>query len=955
MSKVKHPLQCCEFAIDCRRGIGGGGFGRAGRAGAWSQRQSGFQLVPVVSGGATGAPERGQTVAGPSCSGEFHGVARLIAGTWFVADLVVRYDSHPTAARASQRQFEADRENVVLEVRSIRIGGGRAGFFVARRAYCAPDWHHHMRHVNLFSDFVKDLVYAARKLENAPTFATGLVLTIALGIGASTAIFSVVNAVLLRPLPFTSPGQLVLSEDSVSNADFFDLRDGTRAVFDDLAAMMVFRTVVSREDGSAERISKGQVTTNFFHLLGAQILYGRDFTNDDGIPESPVPPPFPPPEGSVAILTYDYFQSHYGADPSVIGRLLPGTNGTGPRIVGVLKPGFKMFLPASVTSQSSADVWIPNNRGYDQENRGGLMLHVIGRLKPNVTLEQAQSQINRIAATWASDRVQVNVDSWHNMLVKDVRPALIALMAAVILLFLVACSNTANLVLVRTSIRERELAIRSALGGGIGRITRQMLTEAVFVGCAGTVLALGLAWLGIRVLLRLAPSNLPRLDSTSIDWRVLLFSASCGILGSIILGLLPTLSVVRSDVMKILHSAGRSGHLGSTGLLRSGAVIAEVAFAFALLIGSGLLFRSLVELVHVRPGYDPHGLLTFLTIGNAKDVAPKRRLAFLRDLEERLRSIPGIENVGGATALPLHWVGPPDGVAWSADRVPADPSHRADIEAVLPGYFEALHSRVLEGRTFTDADNTSEQNLAVIDKSLAEKIFPNQSALERRICVYIPDPTWLRVIGVVDHQRLHSLADPGREQIFITDGFWGIGISRHWALRTKGDPRNYVDLVRSEIAKFAPGRLAIADMQTMDTTINREQTGTRFNLLLVGLFAVIAALLAAVGLYGVVSSTVRQRTAEIGLRIAFGAEPSRVVRLVIAQGLTLGVIGIAIGLTGALGLTRIMTSMLIGIRPTDPSTYAVITVLFLLAIGAACWVPARRAGGIDPMAALREE
>ena len=384
-------------------------------------------------------------------------------------------------------------------------------------------------------------------------------------------------------------------------------------------------------------------------------------------------------------------------------------------------------------------------------------------------------------------------------------------------------------------------------------------------------------------------------------------------------------------------------------------MVAEVAFAFALLIGSGLMFRSFLELLHVRPGYDPRGLLTFLTIGNAKDVAPERRLAFLQDLEERLRSTPGIESVGGATALPLHWVGPPDGVAWSADKMPADPSHKVDIETVLPGYFETLHSRVLEGRTFTDADNAGGQNLAVIDQSLAEKIFRNQSALERRICVYIPDPTWLRVIGVVDHQRLHSLADPGREQIFVTDGFWGIGISRHWVLRTKGDPLRYVALVRSEIAKFAPGRLAITDMQTMDTTVEREQSGTRFDLLLIGIFAVIAALLATVGLYGVVSSAVRQRTAEIGLRIAFGAEPARVVRLVIAQGLTLGVIGIASGLTGSVGLTRIMSSVLIGIRPTDLATFTTIPVLFLLVSAVACWVPARRAAGIDPMMALREE
>ncbi len=277
------------------------------------------------------------------------------------------------------------------------------------------------------------------------------------------------------------------------------------------------------------------------------------------------------------------------------------------------------------------------------------------------------------------------------------------------------------------------------------------------------------------------------------------------------------------------------------------------------------------------------------------------------------------------------------------------------METVLPGYFETLHSRMLEGRTFTESDNASRQKLAVIDHSLAEKVFPNQSALERRICVFIPDPTWLRVIGVVEHQRLHSLADPGREQIFVTDGFWGIGISRHWAIRTEGDPENYAAIVRSEIAKFAPGRLAITDMQTMDTTMSREQAGTRFDLLLIGLFATIAALLAAVGLYGVVASAVRQRTAEIGLRIALGAEPGGVVRLVIGQGLTLGAVGIGIGLGASAGLTRIMTSVLVGIQPTDPATYAVMSALFFLVTAMACWVPARRAGGIDPMVALREE
>ncbi len=812
-----------------------------------------------------------------------------------------------------------------------------------------------MRHLNLVNDLVKDLAYGARTLRNAPTFTTTVLLTIALGIGACTAIFSVVNAVLLRPLPYKNPGRLVLADAPVSNAYFFDLRDGTGAAFDDLAAIMVFRAIVPREDGTAERIGKGLITTNFFHMLGAQIVFGRDFTEADGIPNGPPAPPFPPSEGSVAILSYNYFQRRYGADPNVIGRKLPGTGGSGPQIVGVLRPGFTLFVPASVSTQPSVDIWIANDRGYDELNRGELMLQVIGRLKPTVTVDQAQSQVDRIAATWGPDRMQVHLDSWHKRLVDEVRPALLALMAAVMLLFLVACANTGNLLLVRTSLRQRELAIRTALGARIGRLTRQMLTEALLLSGLGTLLGVGLAWLGIRGLVRLAPSNLPRLDSTSIDWRVLVFSASCGIFGSIILGMLPSSCVARSDVMQILRSAGRSGHLGTGRFVRSAVVIAEVALAFVLLIGSGLMFRSFVELLHVSPGYDPHGLLTFLTIGNAKDVEPERRLAFLHELEDRLRSIPGVRSVGGATGLPLHAVGPPEGIQWSAEQVSGGPERRVDIETILPGYFETLHSRILEGRTFTEADNASGQKLAVIDQSLAEKVFPNQSALERRICVYIPDPTWLRVIGVVEHQRLHTLADRGREQIFVMDGFWGIGISRHWALRTEGDPEKYAAIVRLEIAKFAPGRLAITDMQTMDTTINREQAGTRFDLLLIGLFAMIAALLAAVGLYGVVSSAVRQRTAEIGLRIALGAEPGGVVRLVIRQGLTLGAVGIGIGLVASAGLTRVMASMLVGIQPTDPATYALMTAVFLLVTAMACWVPARRAGGVDPMVALREE
>lgn len=811
-----------------------------------------------------------------------------------------------------------------------------------------------MGRLNLFDDLVKDLAYATRILRKSPAFAIAAVATIALGIGASTAIFSVTDAVLLRPLPYKNPNSLVLADSPLSNAGFFDLRSGTNAEFEDMAAVMVFRAVVPREDGSAERISKGLVTTNFFAMLGARIAFGRDFTDADGRPHGQPPPPFPPQQGAVAILSYDYFQRRYNANPAVLGSEMLGIGGAGPRIVGILAPGFKLFLPARIGSQPSPDVWIANDRGYDEPNRGGLMLQVIGSLKRGVTVDRAQLQINRIAATWGPNRLQIRLEPWRQALVAEVRPALLALMGAVVFLLLIACGNVANLLMVRASLRERELAVRAALGAGAGRLTRQMLAEALLLSGLGTLAGVGLAWLGIRELLDLVPANVPRLESASIDWRVLAFAALAGMLESAIFGALPGWRAARPDVIEILHGAGRTAGLGAGRFLRNGVVIAEVALSFVLLIGSGLMFRSFLELRRVDPGYDPHGLLTFLSVGDAQGFQqPQRRLAFLRELEDRLRAIPGVQSVGAATGLPLHAAWPP--VQWGAEKMPADPTRTAELPTVLPGYFETLRSRVVEGRTFTEADNASGRNVAVIDRSLAAKAFPGQSALGKRICVYIPKPAWLEVVGVVEHQRLRSLAGPGREQIYLTDGFWGIGISRHWALRTAGDPAKYAAAVRAEVARFAPGRLAVTEIETMDATVVRAQAATRFHLLLIGVFAAVAALLAGVGLYGVLSSVVRQRTAEIGVRMALGATPAGMCRLVVGQGLLLSAIGVALGLAAAFGLTRVIASILVGVKATDPATFAAMTLLFFLIAAVASWAPARRAAGLDPMAALREE
>jgi putative ABC transport system permease protein len=814
-----------------------------------------------------------------------------------------------------------------------------------------------MRRLNLLDDFAQDAAYAARVLRKSPVFALAAAVTIALGIGAATAIFSVTNAVLLRPLPYRNADRLVVANTFLSNADYFDLRSGTTSVFDDMAAVMVFRTVVPREDGSAERINKGAISTNFLRMMGARIALGRDFTDADGQPHGAVPPPFPWPPGNVAILSYDYFQRRYHGDPGVLGRELPATSGRGPRIVGVLAPGFKLYLPAVLASMPDPEVWIANDRGYDAPNRGGLMLQVIATLKPGMTPEHAAPLVNRIANAWGPERLDIRLKPWRQTLVAEARPALLALMGAVTFLLLIACANVANLLLVRASHRERELAVRAALGARAGRLTRQLLAEALLLCGLGTLLGIALASFGVRELLALAPGNLPRLESTSIDWRVLAFAALAGALEAAVFGALPGWRATRPDIAQVLRGGGRAAGLAHTRFLRNGVVVAEVALSFVLLAGSGLLFRSFLELRRVDPGFDPHRLLTFLAVSQVADLpshSQQARVAFLRDFEDRLRAIPGVESVGAALGLPLSGNDPVRGIQWSTAALPADPSRTADIPTVLPGYFETLRSRMVEGRTFNEADNAARDDVAVIDQSLAAQAFPGQSALGKRVCIYMPDRSCLEVIGVIAHQHLGSLAAPGRAQIYIPDGPWGIGISRHWALRTAGDPARYAAAARAAIARFAPGRIAITEMRTMDAIVERAQSTTRFHLLLIGIFAAIAALLAAVGLYGVLASVVRQRTSEIGVRMALGAAPVEIFKLVVGQGLALAAAGIALGLAGALALTRSIASMLVDVRPGDPLTLAAIAAFFFVLAAAASWPPAWRAARLDPTTALRE-
>jgi len=875
--------------------------------------------------------------------------------------------------RSVERELEDElRFHLEREVHE-RVGRGIDPHEAGRQALLALDGLERckeecrdMRHTNPIDNLIKDFTYACRTLRKSPLFAAAAALTLALGIGASTAIFSVTNAVLLRPLPYRDADRLCLvfwenrqghnQNFLYSNADFFDLREGTRAIFEDLGGVASFRAFVPREDGSAEQIGKALVTANFFRLMGATVALGRDFTEADAVPQPAQPQDLIPP-GSAAILSYEYWQRRYGGDRAVLGREMFGAGQRGPRIVGVLAPGFRLFFPAGARTDAAPDFWVANNGGYDAAHRNLLLVGAIARLKRGVTLARAQAQLEAIRPELRKSsldpKAPLRLQPMRQYLVEDVRPAILALMGAVIFLLLIACANVANLLLVRASLRERELAVRAALGGSWWRLACQLLAEAALLSGLGTLLGVGFAWLGMRILLSLAPADLPRIESTSIDWRVLLFAATAGLAAVALFGVMPALRAAKPDLMQVLRG-GRTAGSGTGRWLRNAVVIAEVALSFVLLIGSGLMFRSFLELRRVNPGYDPGGLLTFFATRQWPLTRQEGRLDLLRRVQAQLRALPGVEDATAALVLPLGGGQRPRGSTTAEPlREPAT-TEGADFQQVLPGYFETLRTPLLAGRTFTEEDNAPGHNVVVIDELLAARAYPNESAIGKRMRLPDPNHPWAQVIGVVRHQRLFSLADPGRGTVYLSDGFWGIGVSRYWMIRVAGDPANSAAAARAEVAKI-DRQLVISKMQPMAALVDREQAGTRLALLLIGIFAAIAVLLATVGLYGVLATVVRQRTAEIGIRMALGADPASIFKLVVGHGLRLTAMGLAMGLLAALGFTRAMTTMLVGVKATDPSTFAAMTVLFLLVAGAASWAPAARAASLDANAALREE
>jgi predicted permease len=826
---------------------------------------------------------------------------------------------------------------------------------------------------------LRDLCFAGRTLRKSPVFALTSALTIALGVGASTAIFSVTNAVLLRPLPYQKPDQLVIIPSDMrnrgvkdfpfSNANFIDLREATKGEFQGLAGVFTFPLTLTGEDGMPEQVHAGVVTTNYFRLVGAGIALGRDFADEDGQPQPPPPAPgtqsaTPPARLPImAVISHEYFQRRFGSNLAAIGQYLNKGKPFSPRIVGVLAPRFQIYFPPSADLEAAPDIWIANRLGYDAAQRNGVSMRVIGRLNPGITIAQAQAAANQVAAEARKNFMientagyAIRVEPMRQHLVSEVRPAILALMGAVIFLLLISCANVANLLLVRASLRQRELAIRAAIGASWWCLARQILSEALLLATIGALGGLGIAWAGIHELLAIAPAYLPRLDSIRIDSTVLIFTAISSLAAAVLFSLAPAWRAARPDVMIVLRGTSRNEGLASGGLSRKFVVGVEVALAYVLLIGSGLMVRSFLELQRIDPGFTARGLLTFQVQSDRFFPTPQERAVAIRQLEDRLRAIPGVQSVTAANPFPLTGGFSP--IRWGTEEALADASKYKAVDPliVLPGYFETMHAALIEGRTFNEDDNQPGRIDVVVDKILADRAYPNQSAVGKRILIRIqtPEPVWVNIIGVVAHERGVSLSEPGREQVYLTDAYVGSGATDHWALRTGTDPSKYANNVRAAIKAFDP-HLLITDMKTMDAVVEKAQAGTRFSLLLIGTFAVIAALLAGIGLYGVLATVVRQRTAEIGIRMALGAQPGNIFQLVVGQGLSLTGIGVLVGLFAAFATTREMASMLVGIKPTDSLTFLTMAVVFFLIAATSSWLPASRAARLDPTAALREE
>jgi putative ABC transport system permease protein len=806
---------------------------------------------------------------------------------------------------------------------------------------------------------LKDIRYGIRGLLKRPGFTVIALITLALGIGANTAIFSVVNAVLLRPLPFQKPEELVIVwEDATfagfphntpAPANYVDWKTQNQS-FVDMAASHEDSFNLTG-DGEPERVSAYSVTANFFPLLGVQPLLGRSFLEEEDRPGS----------HKVVILSYSLWQSRYGGDRNILNREIL-LNGEKHSVVGVMPASFQFF-------ERDVRLWVPI--ALDEEgwaNRGGHYLAVVARLKPGVPVAQAQADMNAIMRRIAVDHPGETMEGklgalvlpMRDEFVGDARNSLIVLLVAVAFVLLIACANVAGLLLARAVGRRKEIALRMALGAGRTRVIRQLLTESLLLAIAAGVLGSLLAYASFTFLQGLIPEQMALAASLKLDVRILMFTIAISIVTGIVFGLVPALQSANFDLNDALKQS--SGRVTSTGRLRSAMIVFEVALSIVLLVGAGLLIQTLFQLFRQYSILEPEKVLTMRTILPREKYkeAPQRNQYFQQVLQ-RIEHLPGVVAAGYSTSIPLMWKGGtsgfyPEGLKAPVPGMAYDANHRQ----VTAHYLKAMNIPLRQGRYFESSDNAQSLPVAIINETMARQYWPGENALGRRFKIGDPDEPgkqWKEIVGIVADIRQMGIDEPVKAEMYfpneqVTD--WPGYTPRDLAIRTNGDPSNLAGAVRQIIREIDPDQ-PVSNVATMAEVLGTEAAQRRMGMIMLAGFAALALLLASLGIYGVLAYFVTQHTNEIGVRQALGATPRDILLLVLRKGMGLTLTGVAIGLAAAFALTRLVSSLLFGVKAADPFTFATVPMLLLLVALLACYNPARRATKVDPLVALRYE
>lgn len=802
---------------------------------------------------------------------------------------------------------------------------------------------------------LSDIRYGIRSLLKRPAFFAIAVLTLALGIGATTAIFSVVNAVLLRPLPYRDPERLVsiwetnlarggeLELTSLSN--LLDWRRQNRSL-QEIAAWQRLSSLALTSQSPALEVRSSFVTANYFSVLGVPAAIGRTFSPEENSPG----------HTRVVVITDDLWQRQFASNPQVVGAKIQ-LEKTDFQIIGVMPPGFKS--PAG-----TADLWAPMNFQPNDIDRGQTYLQVIGRLKPDSTLDQAQAEMDGVATELSAQFPNSNrgrgikLVSLSEHTVGSVRRALLIVMGAVGLVLLIGCANVANLFLVKAAQRQHEIAVRAALGASTGRLVRQLLSEASIVALCGGALGLFAAVGALELLRALAPSQLPRLDEIGIDRPTLIFTIATTLVTALLTGLAPSLSVCRPNLNDALKDSGSRGATNGwrRNRLQSAFVVAQVAVALVLLSGAGLLVRSFMQLVKINPGFHTKGLLVARMALGDEYSEDYRQVTYFQELTNRLKNLPGVNDAGAATVLPMNPFGIDFDVPYHrAEQAepPRSAAPKAKFRAATPEYFGAMGMLLSNGRGFVEQDRHDSPRVVVVNQMLAKRTWPGESPVGKHLRFFWSDWQTYEVVGVVANTKSYGLVENWQPELFVPEAQIPYTVM-NVVIRITGDPSVMTSSVRSTILELDPYRpphsiVAMSDL--VSDSIARE----RFALTWLGVLAAIALVLASVGVYSVISHVTAQRTREVGIRLALGAQTGDILRLMVRHGMILALTGVAIGLAGALVLTRLIRSLLFGVAPNDVATLISVAALMIVVALLASYIPARRATRVDPLVALRYE